>query len=98
MPGRLLERLPNPSQDAQGGRANPGLEPARRVRVPVGLDRLSRFSLDADGNLTYEHDGRAPHFFTEQLRTVRRLGQPVFLDDQGTEWLLSQLVAKGFKP
>ena len=75
------------------------------VVTPIGkpvlgtLERASarwpvRFSLDADGNLTYEHDGRAPHFFTEDLRTVRRLGQAVFLDADGTEWLLSQLVAK----
>ena len=52
------------------------------------------FSVGTDGNLTYRHDGREPHIFTEQLRTVRRLGQPLFLDDQGSEWLLNQLVVR----
>ena len=52
------------------------------------------FSADPEGQLSYEHDGREPHFFKEQLRTVRRGGQAVFLDDQGSEWLLPQLTVK----
>lgn len=47
-----------------------------------------------DGRLAYEHDGLETHFFREQMRTVRRQGSAVFVDDEGSEWPLEQLVVR----
>ena len=51
------------------------------------------FSLVA-GELVYKHSGGEVHHYEEQLRTVRRGGSPIFLDDQGSEWSLEQLVVR----
>jgi hypothetical protein len=73
---------------------SPTGRPIRGTLERCSACRPVTFNVDANGQLSYEHDGRPPHLYAEQLRTLRRLGQPVFVDDDGTEWLLSQLVVK----
>lgn len=55
--------------------------------------RIAKFWRTSDGTLDFEYSGGSEMFYDEQ-KTVERGNQRVFLDEEGNEWLESQLIVK----
>ncbi len=54
---------------------------------------IAKFRRLSDGTLDFDHSGNTEMFYDEQ-KTVERHNERVFLDEEGNEWLESQLIVK----
>lgn len=68
-----------------------GLEVSISLESVLGNNGIYDFERDADGKITYEHDGNGMDVCWDSAEQVTRDGQGVFLDSDGNEWLEHQL-------